>query len=55
MPVSEALTPLCQLLLGGAAVLLLLRHREQRRSNRNPLPRDSLAELFLDHNHEESE
>lgn len=55
MSVSEALTPLFLLLLGGAAVLLLLRHRERRHKNNNPLPRDPLAELFLDHSHEESE
>lgn len=55
MTVSEALTPFFLLLLGGAAVLLVLRHRKQRRRNGTPLPRDLLAELFLDHNFEESE
>lgn len=55
MTVSEALMPLCLLLLAGAAVLPLIRHGNKRRGSSGRLPRDPLAEIFLDHSSDEEE
>lgn len=54
MPVSEALMPLCLLLIAGTVLLLLIRHRNTKRGDSSQLPRDPLAELFLDHDDDEN-
>ena len=53
MPVLDALTPLLLLLSAGAAVLLIC-FAGIRRKKDGQLPRDPLAELFLDHYNDEA-
>lgn len=56
MPVLDALTPLLLLLPAGAAAVLLICFAGKRRKKGGQLPRDPLAELFLDrYNDEEGE
>lgn len=52
MPVLDALTPLLLLLPAGAAVLLIC-FVGKRRKKGGQLPRDPLAELFLDRYNDE--
>lgn len=49
MTVLDALTPLLLLLSAGAAAVLLIWFAGRRRKKGGRLPRDPLAELFLDH------
>lgn len=49
MTVLDALAPLLLLLSAGAAAVLLIWFAGKRRKKGGRLPRDPLAELFLDH------
>lgn len=53
MTVLDALTPLLLLLSAGAAAVLLIWFAARRRKKGGRLPRDPLAELFLDHSDDE--
>lgn len=49
MTVLDALAPLLLLLSASAAAVLLIWFAAKRRKKGGRLPRDPLAELFLDH------